>query len=152
MRYAARVIGSCPRQKDRILKKVITYGTFDTLHFGHIRLLERAKNLGDYLVVGLSTDEFNAGKGKTSHFSYDERKAFLEAIRFVDEVIPEHDWEQKSRDVIAHQIDTFTMGNDWVGKFDFLDEFCNVYYLSRTPAISSTLIKANMTKPDVDTD
>lgn len=133
------------------LKKVITYGTFDTLHFGHIRLLERAKSLGDYLIVGLSSDEFNAGKGKTSHFNYAERKAFLEAIRYVDEVIPECDWEQKSRDVVTHQIDTFTMGDDWKGEFDFLAEFCNVHYLSRTPAISSTLIKANMTKPETKT-
>lgn len=133
------------------MKKIITYGTFDTLHFGHIILLQRAKSLGDYLIVGLSTDEFNAGKGKTSHFNYDERKAFLEAIRFVDEVIPEQDWAQKSRDVVTHQIDTFTMGDDWAGEFDFLSEFCNVHYLSRTPAISSTLIKANMTKSDTKT-
>lgn len=133
------------------MKKIITYGTFDTLHFGHIILLQRAKSLGDYLIVGLSTDEFNAGKGKTSHFNYDERKAFLEAIRFVDEVIPEQDWKQKSRDVVTHQIDTFTMGDDWAGEFDFLSEFCNVHYLSRTPAISSTLIKANMTKSDTKT-
>ena len=130
------------------MKKVITYGTFDTLHFGHIRLLERAKSLGDYLVVGLSSDEFNAGKGKTSHFTYAERKAFLEAIRFVDEVIPEHNWEQKPRDVIDHQIDIFTMGDDWEGEFDFLSRYCEVQYLSRTPAISSTLIKANITKPN----
>ena len=130
------------------MKKVITYGTFDTLHFGHIRLLERAKSLGDHLTVGLSSDEFNAGKGKTSHFNYAERKAFLEAIRFVDQVIPEHDWEQKARDVVDHQIDVFTMGDDWVGEFDFLSEHCKVHYLSRTPAISSTLIKANITKSD----
>lgn len=133
------------------MKKVITYGTFDTLHFGHIRLLERAKSLGNYLIIGLSTDEFNAGKGKISHFNYTERKAFLEAIRFVDEVIPECDWEQKSRDVVEHQIATFTMGDDWAGEFDFLAEFCNVQYLSRTPAISSTLIKANMTKVNTKT-
>lgn len=129
------------------MKKVITYGTFDTLHFGHIRLLERAKSLGDYLIVGLSTDEFNAGKGKTSHFSFAERKTFLEAIRYVDEVIPEQNWEQKAQDVLTHQIDIFTMGDDWKGEFDFLTEFCKVHYLDRTPAISSTLIKANMTKP-----
>jgi len=138
-------------RRTNALKKVITYGTFDTLHFGHIRLLERAKSLGDYLIVGLSTDDFNAGKGKTSHFDYATRKAFLEAIRYVDEVIPENDWEQKSRDVVAHGIDTFTMGDDWAGEFDFLAEFCNVHYLSRTPAISSTLIKANMTKPGTQT-
>ncbi len=130
------------------MKKVITYGTFDTLHFGHIRLLQRAKNLGDYLIVGLSTDEFNADKGKTSHFTYEERKSFLEAIRFVDEVIPEHDWDQKSQDIVDHQVDIFTMGDDWNGEFDFLSELCTVQYLSRTPAISSTLIKANITKPN----
>ena len=131
--------------KDRGLKKVITYGTFDTLHFGHIRLLERAKTLGDYLIVGLSSDEFNAEKGKMSHFSYAKRKSFLEAIRFVDEVIPEHNWEQKPHDIINHQIDIFTMGDHWTGEFDFLSDHCKVHYLSRTPAISSTLIKANIT-------
>ncbi len=129
------------------MKKVITYGTFDTLHFGHIRLLERAKSLGDYLIVGLSSDEFNAGKGKQSHFSYEERKAFLEAIRYVDEVIPEHNWEQKTQDVIDHHVDIFTMGDDWKGEFDFLSIHCSVHYLPRTPAISSTLIKANISTP-----
>jgi glycerol-3-phosphate cytidylyltransferase len=129
----------------RALKKIITYGTFDTLHFGHIRLLQRAKSLGDYLIVGLSTDAFNASKGKTSHFDYDTRKEFLEAIRYVDAVIPERDWDQKARDVVDHQIDTFTMGDDWAGEFDFLTDICTVHYLSRTPAISSTLIKANIT-------
>lgn len=133
------------------MKKVITYGTFDTLHFGHISLLERAKSLGDYLVVGLSSDEFNAGKGKTSHFNYAERKAFLEAIRYVDEVIPEQSWDQKSQDVVDHKIDVFTMGDDWAGEFDFLSTFCDVQYLSRTPSISSTLIKANITNPSVKT-
>lgn len=133
------------------MKKVITYGTFDTLHFGHIRLLERAKSLGDYLIVGLSSDEFNAGKGKRSHFCYEERKAFLEAIRYVDEVIPEHTWEQKSQDVLRHQVDIFTMGDDWAGEFDFLQDHCTVHYLSRTPAISSTLIKANMSTPATQT-
>lgn len=137
--------------KERDLKKVITYGTFDTLHFGHIRLLERAKNLGDYLIVGLSTDEFNAGKGKTSHFTYEERKAFLEAIRYVDAVIPEQSWDQKARDVVDYQVDIFTMGDDWVGEFDFLKDHCAVHYLSRTPAISSTLIKANISTPTTKT-
>lgn len=129
------------------MKKVITYGTFDTLHFGHIRLLERARSLGDYLIVGLSSDEFNAGKGKRSHFNYEERKAYLEAIRYVDQVIPEHTWEQKTQDVFDHQVDIFTMGDDWVGEFDFLKTQCDVHYLSRTPAISSTLIKANISTP-----
>ncbi|MFT5798750.1 MAG: glycerol-3-phosphate cytidylyltransferase [Candidatus Azotimanducaceae bacterium] len=133
------------------MKKIITYGTFDTLHFGHIILLQRAKSLGDYLIVGLSTDEFNAGKGKISHFNYKERKSFLEAIRFVDEVIPERSWDQKPRDVIAHGVDILTMGDDWTGEFDFLSSLCAVHYLSRTPAISSTLIKANMTNPSIKT-
>lgn len=126
------------------MKKVITYGTFDTLHFGHILLLERAKNLGDYLIVGLSTDEFNAEKGKRSHFTYDQRKAFLETIRYVDEVIPEHSWDQKVRDVTEHQVGVFTIGDDWSGEFDYLAAYCEVHYLSRTPDISSTLIKANI--------
>lgn len=129
------------------MKKIITYGTYDTLHFGHIRLLERAKSLGDYLIVGLSTDEFNAGKGKQSHFSFEERKSFLEAIRYVDLVIPEQNWEQKAQDVVKHGVDTFTMGDDWAGEFDFLKEFCNVHYLERTPSISSTLIKAHISTP-----
>jgi len=133
------------------MKKVITYGTFDTLHFGHIRLLERAKSLGDYLIVGLSSDEFNAGKGKQSHFTYAERKGFLEAIRYVDLVIPEHNWEQKTQDVIHHGVDVFTIGDDWTGEFDFLKPHCDVHYLTRTPSISSTLIKANISTPSTKT-
>lgn len=123
---------------------VLTYGTFDTLHFGHISLIERAKSLGDYLIIGLSSDEFNAKKGKKSYFNFDERKKFLEAIRYVDLVIPEHDWDQKIGDVQAHNVDIFTMGDDWAGKFDFLSSHCDVQYLDRTPEISSTLIKANI--------
>lgn len=130
------------------MRKVITYGTFDTLHFGHILLLERAKSLGDYLIVGLSTDDFNAEKGKRSHFSYDQRKAFLETIRYVDEVIPEQSWDQKTQDVAYHQVDVFTMGDDWAGEFDYLVAHCEVKYLSRTPDISSTLIKANISTLD----
>lgn len=129
------------------MKKILTYGTFDTLHFGHIRLLERAKDLGDYLIVGLSTDEFNAGKGKTSHFTYDERKKFLEAITYVDLVIPEMSWDQKAKDVVEHNVDLFTMGDDWAGEFDYLSEHCDVHYFSRTPSISSTLIKAHISTP-----
>lgn len=131
------------------MKKIITYGTFDTLHFGHIRLLERAKSLGNILIVGLSTDEFNASKGKQSHFSFEERKKYLEAIRYVDQVIPEAHWEQKAHDVQSLGIDIFTMGDDWKGKFDFLSEYCEVHYLSRTPSISSTLIKANLKKETI---
>ena len=129
------------------MKRVITYGTFDLLHYGHINILRRAKKLGDYLVVGLSTDEFNAIKGKKSYFSYAERKQMLEAIKYVDEVIPEDNWEQKRSDVHKHDIDIFVMGDDWIGKFDFLkEEGIEVIYLPRTPDISTTDIKNNLKK------
>lgn len=121
--------------------KVLTYGTFDLLHYGHINLLQRAKAMGDYLVVGLSTDEFNSLKGKKCYFTYEKRKKMLEALRCVDLVIPENSWEQKVEDVKEFRIDTFVMGDDWEGKFDFLKDYCNVVYLSRTPEISTTKIK-----------
>ncbi len=123
------------------MKKVLTYGTFDTLHFGHIRLFERARALGDYLVVGLSTDEFNLGKGKKALHTYQERRQHLLACRYVDEVIPEETWEQKVHDIREHGISIFTMGDDWVGKFDELKQYCEVAYLTRTPSISSTVIR-----------
>lgn len=123
------------------MKKVITYGTFDLLHYGHINLLRRARRMGDYLVVGLSTNDFNALKQKDCYFSYDERKMLLESIRYVDLVIPETCWEQKTRDVLEHRIDIFVIGDDWEGKFDFLKEHCQVIYLKRTPEISSTKMK-----------
>lgn len=127
------------------MKKVITYGTFDLLHYGHINLLQRAKALGDYLVVALSTDEFNwKEKQKKCYFSYEERKRLLEAIRYVDLVIPENCWEQKVQDVKEYHIDTLVMGDDWMGKFDFLKEYCNVVYLPRTPDISTTQIKKDL--------
>lgn len=122
-------------------KKVITYGTFDLLHVGHIRLLRRAKEIGDYLIVGLSTDEFNSIKHKTSFMKYDVRKELLEAIRYVDEVIPEENWDQKELDIKHYGIDTFVMGDDWKGKFDFLDSRCKVVYLPRTRDISSSGLK-----------
>ena len=103
------------------MKKVITYGTFDTIHFGHLKLLERAKNLGDFLIVGLSTDEFNALKGKKSLLNYEERKSYLQAIKYVDLIIPENNWEQKIEDVKKNHVDIFTMGDDWEGKFDFME-------------------------------
>ena len=121
--------------------KVITYGTYDLFHIGHINLLKRARELGDHLTVGLSTDEFNAIKHKTSFLSYEHRKAILEAIRYVDCVIPEENWEQKAGDIKKHSIDIFVMGDDWEGKFDFLKEFCKVVYLERTKNISTTMIK-----------
>ena len=130
------------------MKRVITYGTFDLLHYGHINLLRRAKALGDYLIVALSTDEFNREqKGKKCYFSYEQRKQLLEAIRYVDLVIPEESWEQKVRDVHEYHIDTFVIGDDWKGKFDFLeDEGCEVVYLPRTPEISTTQIKKDLKK------
>ena len=127
------------------MKRVITYGTFDLLHYGHINLLKRAKEFGDYLIVALSTDEFNMLKNKKSYFSYDKRKALVEAIRYVDLVIPEETWEQKRTDVHEYHIDTFVMGDDWTGKFDFLEEEgCEVVYLPRTPEISTTQIKEDL--------
>lgn len=129
------------------MKKVITYGTFDLLHYGHINLLKRAKAQGDYLIVALSTDEFNWDeKQKKCYFSYEQRKALLEAIRYVDLVIPETCWDQKSRDVKEFRVDTFVMGDDWEGKFDFLKEYCEVVYLPRTPEISTTQIKNDLGK------
>ncbi len=127
------------------MKRVITYGTFDLLHYGHINLLKRAKELGDYLIVVLSTDEFNwIEKQKKCYFTYEERKSLLEAIRFVDLVIPECSWEQKKEDVKLYKVDTFVMGNDWEGKFDELKELCEVVYLDRTPEISTTKIKEDL--------
>lgn len=128
------------------MKRVITYGTFDLLHYGHINLLRRAKALGDYLIVALSTDEFNLkSKHKKSYFSYEERKQLLEAIRYVDLVIPEKDWDQKRNDVHEYHIDTFVMGDDWRGKFDFLkEEGVDVVYLPRTPEVSSSKIKKDL--------
>lgn len=129
------------------MKKVITYGTFDLLHYGHVNLLERAKKLGDYLIVVLSSDEFNwEEKQKKCYFTYEERKRLLEAIRYVDLVIPENCWEQKISDVKEYKVDTFVMGDDWEGKFDFLKEYCEVVYLPRTPEISTTQIKKDLHK------
>lgn len=130
------------------MKRVITYGTFDMLHYGHINLLRRAKELGDYLVVALSTDEFNWNeKQKKCYFSYEHRKLLLEAIRYVDEVIPEENWDQKRTDIHNHDIDIFVMGDDWKGHFDFLEEEgAQVVYLARTPDISTTQIKQSLSK------
>lgn len=126
------------------MKKVITYGTFDLLHYGHINLLKRAKALGDYLIVGLSTNEFNETKGKNCYFSYEERKKLLESLRYVDLVIPEENWEQKIEDIKEFKVDVFVIGDDWKGQFDFLNKYCEVVYLSRTPEISTTKIKADL--------
>lgn len=126
------------------MKKIITYGTFDLLHWGHVELLKRAKALGDYLIVGLSTDEFNALKHKDAYHSFEHRKEILEAIKYVDEVIPEENWEQKVSDVKKYNVDTFVMGSDWTGQFDFLKDYCNVIYLPRTVGISTTKIKKDL--------
>ena len=128
------------------MRRVLTYGTFDLLHYGHIEILRRAKALGDYLVVALSTDEFNAGKGKVAYHSYETRKKMLEAIRYVDLVIPENNWEQKLDDVKTYHIDTVVMGSDWAGsdKFDYLKDYCQVVYLDRTPGVSTTMIKNDL--------
>ncbi|MGN0528827.1 MAG: glycerol-3-phosphate cytidylyltransferase [Eubacterium sp.] len=128
------------------MKRVLTYGTFDLLHYGHINILRRAKELGDYLVVALSTDEFNAQKGKVAYHSYETRKKMLEAIRYVDLVIPENSWEQKLDDVKTYHIDTVVMGSDWAGsdKFDYLKEYCDVVFLERTPGVSTTQIKNDL--------
>lgn len=130
------------------MKRVITYGTFDLLHYGHINLLKRAKELGDYLIVALSTDEFNSmEKNKICYFSYEQRKQLLEAIRYVDLVIPEENWEQKKTDVKEYHVDTFVIGDDWEGKFDFLkDQGVEVVYLQRTPEISTTQIKKDLNR------
>jgi glycerol-3-phosphate cytidylyltransferase len=126
------------------MKKVITYGTFDLLHRGHINILRRARALGDYLIVALSTDEFTAVKGKQTYYTYEERKHILEAIRYVDEVIPETCWEQKVEDVVKNGVAVFVIGDDWRGKFDFLEPYCEVVYLPRTEGISTTQIKAEL--------
>lgn len=126
------------------MKKVITYGTFDLLHWGHINLLKRAKQLGDHLTVAISSDEFNALKNKKSYHSFENRKMILESIRYVDEVIAEDNWEQKISDVVENDIDVFVMGDDWKGEFDFLKDYCEVVYLPRTIGISTTKIKKDL--------
>jgi glycerol-3-phosphate cytidylyltransferase len=131
----------------KTIKTVITYGTFDILHHGHIELLRRAKEMGDRLIVGLSTDEFNFTKGKKSYYDYSKRKQMLEAIKYVDEVIPENSWNQKEHDIKAHQADIFVMGDDWAGKFDHLNsQDTQVVYLPRTPEISTSAIKGDIQK------
>ena len=128
------------------MQRVITYGTFDLLDYGHINLLRRARALGDYLIVALSTDEFNTiEKNKKCYFPYEQRKALLESIRYVDLVIPEESWEQKAKDIKDYRIDIFVIGDDWTGEFDFLiEEGCQVVYLPRTPEISTTQIKTDI--------
>ncbi|PPA70292.1 glycerol-3-phosphate cytidylyltransferase [Jeotgalibacillus proteolyticus] len=126
------------------MKTVLTYGTFDLLHWGHINLLKRARELGDELVVAVSTDEFNKLKHKDAYHSYEHRKLILESIQYVDKVIPENTWEQKVQDVLDNNVDIFVMGDDWKGEFDFLKEYCEVVYLDRTDGISTTKIKKDL--------
>ena len=123
------------------MKTIITYGTFDLTHKGHINILKRAKEQGDYLIVGLSTDEFNLTKNKNAIFSYEHRKTILEAIRYVDLVIPENNWDQKQSDILKHNVDIFVMGHDWTDKFNELKSICEVVYLPRTKNISTTMVK-----------
>ena len=126
------------------MRKIITYGTYDLLHFGHINLLQRAKQMGDHLTVGLSTDEFNSQKMKMAYHSFENRKLILESIRFVDEVIPESSWDQKIKDVLENKMDVFVMGDDWKGHFDYLEDFCEVIYLPRTVGVSTSKIKRDL--------
>ena len=120
------------------MKRVITYGSFDLLHYGHIELLRRAKEMGDYLIVALSTDEFSASKGKRAYFSFDQRKTMLEAIRYVDLVVPEQTWGQKSQDIDEDGVDVFVIGDDWIDTFnEQLEGRCEIVYLPRTPEIDS---------------
>ena len=128
------------------MKRILTYGTFDLLHYGHINLLKRAKALGDYLVVAVSTDDFNEIKGKKAYHNYETRKMMLEAVRYVDLVIPEENWEQKIDDVKKYDIDIVVMGSDWAGsdRFDYLKEYCEVVYLPRTEGVSTTKIKEEL--------
>jgi len=126
-------------------KIVITYGTFDMFHIGHLNLLKRAKELGDYLIVAVSTDEFNELKGKKTLFPYEHRAEIVKNIKYVDLVIPETCWEQKIEDVKKYSVDIFVIGEDWKGKFDFLKEYCEVIYLPRTKGISTTQLKKSLT-------
>ena len=129
------------------MKRIITYGTYDLLHYGHVNLLKRARELGDYLIVALSTDEFNRKeKNKECYFSYEERKALLESLRYVDLVIPEESWDQKRDDIAKNNVDILVMGDDWLGRVDDLKDICEVVYLSRTPEISTTKIKRDLLK------
>ena len=125
-------------------KTVITYGTFDLFHIGHLKLLQRLSKLGDKLIVAVSTDEFNAIKGKKTIIPFSQRAEIVSNIKCVDMVIPESNWEQKIDDIKKYNIDIFAIGDDWKGKFDFLKEHCEVVYLDRTEGISSTQLKQTL--------
>jgi len=132
------------------MTRIITYGTFDLFHVGHVRLLKRIKEMGTSLYVGVSSDEFNRRKGKKSFFSYSERAEIVQSCKYVDFVFPEDDWEQKIDDIRKYRIDTFVMGDDWLGKFDYLQLKTDVQvkYLSRTENVSTTAIKNKLSKID----
>ena len=130
------------------MKTIITYGTFDLLHIGHVKMLQRLKDMGDKLIVGVSTDEFNSIKGKQSLYSYAERSEIVGALRYVDKVVPEKDWQQKLLDIQKYDVDIFGIGADWQGKFDDLKSHCKVVYLPRTPSISTTDLKKALSKID----
>ena len=129
-------------------KSILTYGTFDLFHVGHLNLLSRLKALGDYLIVGVSTDEFNATKGKRTIIKFEDRLQIVRNVKPVDLVIPEHAWDQKQDDIRKYNISIFGMGSDWEGKFDELRALCEVVYLPRTKDISSTQIRRVLTALD----
>ncbi len=126
-------------------KTILTYGTFDMFHIGHLKLLQRLANLGDELIVAVSTDEFNELKNKTVLIPYDQRAEIVANISCVDKVISEENWEQKVDDIKKYNVDVFAIGDDWEGKFDFLKEYCEVVYLGRTKDISTTQLKKSLT-------
>lgn len=125
-------------------KTILTYGSFDLFHIGHLKLIERLRMLGDRLIIGVSTDEFNTMKGKSSIIPFDQRAEIVANVKGVDLVIPEESWDQKTADIAKYNVDTFAMGDDWVGKFDNLKEHCEVIYLDRTKDVSSTSIKSSL--------
>lgn len=131
-------------------KVVITYGTFDLFHVGHLKLLQRLSQMGDKLIVGISTDEFNLSKGKRCIIPYEQRAEIVQNIKQVDLVIPERSWDQKSNDIREHNVDIFAMGSDWRGKFDDLNELCSVVYLERTEGISTSELKELLSSIDKD--
>jgi glycerol-3-phosphate cytidylyltransferase len=137
--------------QEPVMKTLITYGTFDLFHVGHARLLERLKAMGDYLIVGVSTDEFNARKGKRAIMSFEDRCEVVRSVRHVDLVIPENDWSQKIDDVLRYKVDVFAIGDDWAGKFDELKAFCEVVYLPRTVGVSSTMLRSQAAQRAVST-
>lgn len=125
-------------------KTVITYGTFDMFHIGHLRLIRRLQEQGDRVIVAVSTDEFNLEKGKQVVIPFNQRVEIVSAISGVDLVIAESSWEQKITDIERYSVDVFAIGDDWVGKFDFLKSYCEVVYLSRTVGVSTTELKSSL--------